>query len=45
MWGWFRAKKELDLEKTYLRVEFLTAKQKSEKQEIIKNLEKKYEND
>ncbi len=26
MWGWFRPKKELDLEKTYVRVEFLTAK-------------------
>lgn len=40
MW-WFKpTKKELDPERTYLRVEFLTAQEKSIKRDVIKQLEK-----
>ena len=40
MWLFGQKKKELDHEKTYLRVEFMTAEQKGKKRQIIKKLQK-----
>lgn len=45
MWKWFTNKRQLDLERTYIRVEFLTAEEKRNKKETIQRLEKEYDSD
>lgn len=42
MWKWWPRKKQLDLEHTYIRVEFLTADEKRLKKEAVLRLEKEY---
>lgn len=45
MWLFKPQKKELDLQKTYLKIEFLTAQEKTQKQELLKTLNLQYQND
>lgn len=45
MWLFKGQKKELDPEKTYLRVEFMTPEEKTFKQQALKLLHKKYQGD
>jgi hypothetical protein len=45
MWLFRPSKKVLDPEHTYLRVEFLTPEEKGVKRDIVKKLEKEYQDD
>ena len=45
MWFFKGQKKELDPERTYLRIEFLTPEEKTNKQLALKHLQKQYQDD
>jgi hypothetical protein len=45
MWWFTPQKKELDPQRTYLRIEFLTPAEKTQKQATLVQLEKQFQND